>query len=187
MNQPGTVITGNDFDARRQRWFDFGQLFLHAIDDVQGVHTVAHDNDAGDGLSFALPFRGSFADIRAERDRPDITNPHGSAVLCSNGHCFEVAQRTQIPEAANHVLRAAHFEDSPADFIRAGPDLFNDCGERYGVGAQFVRIEIHLVLFDESTNGRDFGDARDRFELVAQIPILNAAQFGQAALMGAIH
>src|SRR6266566_1156551 len=125
--------------------------------------------------------------ISAERDRPDITNPHGSAVLCSNGHCFEVAQRTQIPEAANHVLRAAHFEDSPADFIRAGPDLFNDCGERYGVGAQFVRIEIHLVLFDESTNGRDFGDARDRFELVAQIPILNAAQFGQAALMGAIH
>src|SRR5204863_223394 len=82
------------------------------------------------------------------------------------------AERTQITQTANHVFRAAHFEDSPSDFIGAGANLFNDGGKRDAIGAQFVGIDIHLVLLDESPDGRDFGNARNGFKLIAQVPIL---------------
>ena len=41
-------------------------------------------------------------------------------------------------------------------------------------------------MLDESPDGRDFGNARNGFKLIAQVPILNTAQLGETALVGAI-
>ncbi len=43
-----------------------------------------------------------------------------------------------------------------------------------------------MIFANESADGGDFGDARNSFQLVAQIPILETAQISQAALMAAI-
>src|SRR5260370_5219738 len=178
VNQSRAVVAGNDFDTRRQRGFCLNQFFLHAVDDIQGVHAVAHDDDARDGFAFALPFRHAFPNIGTEGDRAEIANLDGSSVLRSDGHGFKIVERTQITQTANHVFRATHFEHSSADFVCAGPDFFDDGRKGNSVGAQFVGINIDLVLFDESADGRDFGNARNGFELIAQVPVLNAAQFG---------
>ena len=77
-----------------------------------------------DRFAFALPFGDAFADVRPEGDRSQIADQHGRAVLGRDGNGFQIAQRTQIAEAANHVFGPAHFEQAPADFIRAGRELF---------------------------------------------------------------
>ena len=76
--------------------------------------------------------------------------------------------------------RAAHF-------VRAGADFVNDRRERNAVSAKLVGVEIDLVLPNEPADGRDFGHAGNGFELVAQIPVLKAAQVRQAVLMAVIH
>jgi hypothetical protein len=75
----------------------------------------------------------------------------------------------------------------PPNFIRAGTDLFNDRRKGNAVGTEFIGIDIHLVLLDEPTDGRHFSNAWNGFELVAEIPILDAAQFGETALMRAVN
>ena len=47
-----------------------------------------------------------------------------------------------------------------------------------------VGIHRHLVLLDEAADGGDFRHAFDRGQLVAQIPVLHGAQFGQVAVGG---
>src|SRR5205807_3692076 len=181
------VVAGDDFDTGGQRRFGLNQFFLHSVNDIQSVHAVTHDDDARDGFSFALPLRHAFPNIRTGGDRTQITNLDGSSVLRSDRHGFEIAERTQIAQTANHVFRAAHFKHSPADFIRARPDFFNDGRKRDAIGAQFIGIDIDLVLLDESPDGRDFGNTWNGFELIAQIPILNAAELGKTAPVGAVH
>ncbi len=94
VNQSGAVVAGNDFDTWRQRCFCLCQFFLHAIDDIQGVHAVAHDDDARDGFSLALPLRHAFSNIGTETDRTEIANLDGSSVLRGDGHGFEIVQRS---------------------------------------------------------------------------------------------
>src|SRR5258708_5039367 len=72
VDEAGAVVAGNDFDAGGQRWLEFGQPFLYAVDDGEGVQAVAHDDDAADGFAFAVPFGDSLADVRAESDSADV-------------------------------------------------------------------------------------------------------------------
>ena len=55
------------------------------------------------------------------------------------------------------------------------------------VSAKFVRVQIHLVLANEPSDGSDFSNARDGFELIPQIPVLKAAQICEAVLVGAVN
>ena len=187
LNESGPIISGDNFNPCRQRRFGLRDFSLHSIDDIQRIHAVAHYDDTGDGLSFALPLRSTFSNIRAEDDRAQIANSHRSSVLCRDRHRFKIAERAQITQAADHIFRPAHLQDSSAGFIRAGSDFFDDCGKRNAVGAKLVRIDIHLVLLDKAADGCDFRDARNRFELIPEIPVLDAAQLSEAALMGAIQ
>ena len=54
------------------------------------------------------------------------------------------------------------------------------------IGTQLVGIKPHLVLADEAADRRHLGDARNGFKLVAQEPVLQAAQVSQAVLMALI-
>ena len=72
LDQPGAVISRHDFHAGGQRGLDLRELLLHAVDHVQRIHAVAHDDDAADGFAFAIPFGHAFANVRAEGDRAQI-------------------------------------------------------------------------------------------------------------------
>ena len=186
MNQSGAVVSRDNFHARGKRGLDFRELLLDAVDDIQRVHAVAHHDNPAHGFSFALPFRHAFADIRPERDRSQVADQHRRAILGRDRHGFQIVQRAQIAEAANHVFGPAHFEQASADFVRAAANFFDDSRERNAVGAKFFGIEIDLILPNEAADGGDFGNARNGLELVAQIPVLKAAQIGQAVLMAVI-
>src|ERR1700730_19014713 len=93
----------------------------------------------------------------------------------------------QIAESANHVFRAAHFKQASTNFVRTCSNSFDDCRERDSVHAKFVGLHVDLILAHESANRGYLGHSWNRFELVAQIPILKAAQVGQTASMAVVH
>ena len=57
-----------------------------------------------------------------------------------------------------------------------------ELSEREAVGLQFLGIDDDLVLLDEAADAGDFGDALGLGQLIAQIPVLDRAQFGERAL-----
>src|SRR5712692_7981613 len=187
MNQSRAVVSRDYFHTRWQRGFNFHKFLLDAIDDAEGIHPVAHHDNSANRFPFALPLGNTFPDVRPERHCPQISDEDRGAVLSCYRNGFQVAQRAQIAEAANHVFRSAHFKQAPTNFVRAGAHFFNDGRERNSVSAKFVGVEIDLVLAHESANGGYLGHSWNSFELVAQIPILKAAQVGQTALMAVIH
>src|SRR5205085_7386995 len=111
-----------------------------------------------------------------------ITNEDWCAVLGGNRHRLQVVQRAKVAESANHVFGSSDFEHAPANFVCAGANFFNHRGKGNCVCTEFVGVEIDLVLANEASDGGDFGHSRHRFELIAQIAILNASQVGQTVL-----
>src|ERR1700720_4393169 len=93
----------------------------------------------------------------------------------------------QITEPANHVFGPAHFQQSSTDLVRTRPDFFNHGGKRDSVGPEFLGIDVDLILANKPSNRRYFSNTGNRFELVTQIPVLKAAQVGQASLPAVIH
>ncbi len=126
LNQSGAVVSGDHFDARWQRGFDFEELLLDAIDDAEGIHPVAHHDNPANRFPFSLPLRNSFTNVRPERDYSQITDEDRRAVLGCYRNCFQVAQRMQIAESANHVFRSAHFKQPSTNFVRTGSNSFDD-------------------------------------------------------------
>ena len=73
-----------------------------------------------------------------------------------------------------------------ADVAVAALDGAPDLGEREAVGEQRVRIDLHLVLADVAADARDLRDARDRLQLVAEVPVLDGAEIRQIVTSGPI-
>ena len=182
VDQTGAVVSRHDLDAGRQRRCDLAQLLLDAVDDVQRIHALAHDDDAADGFAFAIPFRNPFADIRAEAHRSQIAQQHRRSILAADGNRCEIVQRAQIAEAADHVFRAAQVEHATADFVRAHLHFVDDRRKRNAVGEQLVGIELHLILPDEAADAGDFRNSGHGLQRIAQMPVLQAAQVGKAVL-----
>ena len=55
IDKPRAIVAGHNLDTGGQRRRDLLQLCLYAVDYIEGVHAVAHHNDAAHGFSLALP------------------------------------------------------------------------------------------------------------------------------------
>src|SRR6266536_2098160 len=179
VDQPGAIVGANNFDTWRQRAFDLLNLLLDPVDHVQGIHAIAHNYDAAHGLAFALPLGHTLADVGAQRHGSQIADQDGRTVLRRNRHRLQIGHGLKVAQAADHVARATHLQHSPADLIGALPDTINHGGERNVVGEQLVGVKLHLILPYKAADARYFGDAGYCFKLVPELPVLNAAQFGE--------
>src|SRR5579863_3420224 len=175
MNEPGAVVSGDDLDAGRKRGFDLRELGFHAVDDGERVHTVAHNDNAADGLALALPVGRALADVGAKSHGRYVADHDRGPVLGGERYVLKVGQGVQIAETSDHVLRAAQFEQAAAHFIRAGANLVDNRGKRNSVSAELVGVEVDLILPHEAADGGDFGHTRNGRELVAQVPVLKAS------------
>src|SRR6266567_1913694 len=117
VDQPGAVIARNDFDARRQRSGDLGELAFNAGDHVERVQSIAHYDNAADRFASAIPFGDAAADVRPERHASKVPYENRRAVLACHRNCFKIRERADITESADHVLGAAKFQQPSADLV----------------------------------------------------------------------
>src|SRR6185295_20308442 len=94
--------------------------------------------------------------------------------------------RSGRPESAHDELRAARFDDSPADIVIAALQRVGDALNREAVGPQTAGVDIDLILPDEPADRRDLGDAGDALQRVPEVPVLNRAEVREAVRAGAI-
>src|SRR6266536_5581609 len=109
-DQSRPVVACMDLNSGRQAGGDLSDPCLNSVDYVQGVLAGAHDDDASDGFSFALPFRYAFANVWSKGYGPEIAQENGCAVLSVDGNFLQVFERRQVSESSDHVARAIHFQ-----------------------------------------------------------------------------
>src|SRR5262249_30992844 len=112
----------------------------------------------------------------------DVANAYRGAVRRGEHGVFDVFWRLIISAAADHVLGATKLYQPGTCFIVAGTDSGGDLGNRNSVRAQPIRGNIDLVLPYVASQRRNFRDARNRLQIVLEIPVLIAAQFVEAVL-----
>jgi len=67
----------------------------------------------------------------------------------------------------------------PPYVVVAGTHRGNHLGDWNMEGLQAHRVEIDLILPDESAQRRHFRNAGDGLEMIAQVPVLQGAQLRQ--------
>ena len=151
---------------------------MHALDDVERVLALPHDDDAADGVADAVEVGDAAADVGADRHLRHVPHQDRRARLRRrpDDDALDVVDRLHVAAAAHHVLGAGELEQPPADLVVALADRVDHVGERDVVGEQPVRVDVDLVLLDEAADRRHLGDAGHGLQLVAQVPVLQAAQ-----------
>ena len=187
LDELGAIIGGDDFDTFRQGAFDFLQFPFDSIDDTQRILPVAHDNDAADDLAFAVEFGDAAAEVGAEVNGADIFYKNWRAILGFQGDILDVLNTFDVAAPAHVVFGGGDLEDLSAHVAIGHADFVDDFIQGDAVGQQFVWIDVHLVLLYETAHGRDLGNPFDGFKSIAQVPVLQRAQFGKVMFAGFIH
>ncbi len=179
-DQVGAIVDGDDPDTGRQAGLDLPHLRLDALDHLEGVLAVAHDDDARDRLSGTVEIGETAAEIRAQRDLADVLDADRRAALARREHdVLEIANRPRVAASAHHVLGTAELDQSAAHLVVSTAHRIHDAVDRHAVGLQPVRVDVDLVLPHVAAERRDVGHARNRSEVVAEIPVLIGAQLRQ--------
>src|SRR6185369_16737143 len=113
----------------------------HTLDDGERVLALAHHDDAGDRFALAVKVGNSTPEVRSDGDARDVVDPDGGAVRRRiDQRLLEVRGRSGRPESAHDELRAARFDDSPADIVIAALQRVGDALNREAVGPQTAGV-----------------------------------------------
>ncbi len=172
-DQVRPVVHGEDLDASWKARLDFPDFGLHALDHIQRVLTLPHDDNSGHHLPSAVEVADAPAEVGAHRDLTDVTDTDRGPVFPGRyGDVLDVLDGLRIPASTDHVFRTAEFDQAAPGVAVAGTHRLHHPGEREVIGLQPVRVHGDLVLLSEPTDGSHFGHARNRFQVIAQGPVL---------------
>ena len=163
---------------------DFGDLLLQVVNDFQRVLAVAGHRDAGDHLALAIELGHATALIRYQFNTGNVTDQHRCAFFRLDDQALDVGHPAQIALATHHVLGFGHLHHAPADVAVRVAHHLGDLGQGNAVSPQFHRIDGDLVGLHKPAHRRHFGHAMGLGQLVAQVPVLQATQFGQGHIFG---
>src|SRR5205823_6512541 len=119
------------------------------------------------------------AEVGPKMDGADILNIHGRAILGFERDIFDVFNAFDVAASAHVVFGGSDFKDFAAHVAVGHSNFADDFVKWDAVGEQLVRVHIHLILLNEAANRGDFGHAFHGFEGVAEMPVLERAQFSE--------
>src|ERR1035438_7389365 len=159
------------------------ELLLDTLNHLQRVLSLAHDDNAGDGLTCPVPIRHAAADVGTECHVTHVRDADGDAAGASGKYDLaDVVGRLGVAAAAHHVLGAAEFHQPATDVTIAAAHRRHYLADGNVERLKLVGIDVDLVLPYESAQRGDLGDAGNRSQIVLQVPVLITAQVGKALL-----
>ena len=148
---------------------------------------MAGDDNAPHHLAVAVGLRHAPAQLRPQAHLADVPDHDRGAFLVRPHHdILNIRDVFDVAQAPDHVFGPGLFDDRAAHVVVGTHDGVLDLGQRDAVGGQSVGVHHHLVGLDEAADAGHFGHAGHGLELVAQVPVLDAAQLGQVMLAGGV-
>src|ERR1035437_9083914 len=81
QDQFGPVVCGNYLHPPRKSSLSVFEFLLDTLSHFEGVLSLAHDDNAGDGLTCPVPVRNPTADVRSESHFSHVGYADGNAAL----------------------------------------------------------------------------------------------------------
>src|SRR5206468_11846206 len=98
------VISRDDPDSIRKLRFDFLDLLFDAVDDVECVLAIAHDDDPANAFPTPVEFSDTAPDIAAEMDVGNIFQIDGRTVFYFEDDVLDVLNLFDVAAAADIIL-----------------------------------------------------------------------------------
>jgi hypothetical protein len=137
---------------------------------------VTRDDDAADRLRTAF-VQDAATQSRPQADVRDVLDAYGNVVCRFDRRLFDIFERFDEPETADDILDLVDLDRARTDVGVRRANRLEYFLERYAVGAHRVRIDVDLVLANESSDRCDLRNSARRLQRVADDPILDAAEF----------
>ncbi len=179
VDEFGTVVHRLHRHALGQARGDFSDLAFDVRNDLQRVLAVTGHGDAGDHFALAVEFGHAAPFVGRQLDPGDVADQHRRAFVALDHQHLDVGLAAQVALAAHHVLRLGHLHGAPAYVTVGVPDDLRHLHQGNAVGAQLDRVDRDLVGLHEAADRGHFGHPVRLGQLVAHIPVLDRAQFGQ--------
>ena len=142
------------------------------------VFAVTHQHHAAHGLDTAFVERTA-PEIRAKRHAGDVFQLDRRALLLTDDNLLQILRRFDEADATDEELQAVFLQYLRADVDVGLPHSLIHVKQRHALRTQLVRMHVDLILLHETSDARHLAHAFDGIELIAQIPVLDAAQFGE--------
>ncbi len=179
MDQLGAVVDGHHLHALGQSRGDLGNLGLYVLDDLQRILPVARHDDRRHDFALAVEFAQAAPLVRPQLHPGDVADQDRRPLVALHHQRLDVGPAAQIAHAAHHVLRLRHLDYAAADVAIGLADDLRHLGQRDAVGTELHGIDDDLILLHEAADAGDLGHALRLCQLVAQVPVLDRAQFGE--------
>ena len=183
-DQRRAIVNRLNIHAFRQAAGQLGQAVLDVVDDLKRVGAEALQHDAARHFAVAVELGEAAPFVGAELDPRDVLKQHRRTAVVLEHDLSQIGNAFQIAAAAHHEFKFGQLHRAAAEIHVAGADRAAHLGQRNIEAAQALRIDHHVVLFDEAADAGDLGNALRLGEAVAERPVLQRAQFGERSLLG---
>ncbi len=188
LDKVGSIVDGDDLHPLWQAAFQLSQPCLDPVYGVLGILAVAHDDDAAHYFPFAVELGDTAPHLGTGDHICHIPQQQrGAAYRGAERDLLQILNALEIAVGAHHVLRFRHLDDGGAGLLIALLDGGFDKGERDAVGAQFVRVDPHLILTHHAADGGNLGDPLHRLQLVLEEPVLQRGELAQVMFAGSVY
>ena len=148
---------------------------------------MPQNDDAACDFALAVQLGDTAAQFGADLHIGDIAKRHRhTARFGAQRDRAEIIETAEIARRTHHEFRFAHLDDGTACLLVACLDRAHDLAVGHSEGSHAVGVEHDLVLLDHAAHTGDLGDPRYSLQLVAQEPVLQAAQSGQIVAAAAV-
>ena len=134
-------------------------------------------------MSCSAFFQRAAADVAAKLHGAEISDIDWRSVRSrSDDDVLDIAGCLDISLTAHEVFGIVHFKDFSADIVVRAHDGILDIGNRNAVSLHLVRINIHLILPDVSTDRCNLSNSLHTLQVQLHVPILNRAERAKVVL-----
>ena len=182
VDQIGAVVDRFDGHALGEARRDLGEAVLDVADHGQRVLAKPLKRNAGNDFAFPVHFRDAATFVRRELDPRHVLEQHRHAAVALDDDLLQVGQALDVAAAAHRELGLRKLDGAPAHVHVAAAQRFADFGERNSERLQPPRVDHHAVLLDEAADAGDLGNALRLGDAVADVPVLDGPQLGEALL-----
>ena len=181
------IVGRDDLDAFGKACLQVVEFLFDGLYCASRIRTLAQDDDAAGNLAFAIELGDASAQFGADLDRRYVAQrDRNAAAHRAQRDRPEIVEVAEIARGTHHIFGFAHLDDRAARFLVGGLDCAHDLGVSHAERCHPVRFQHDLVLLDHSADAGDLGNAGNRLELVAQEPVLQAAQSGKVVPAGPV-
>src|SRR5688572_17326237 len=171
IDQFAAIVKGHNPDTVRQTRPKRRDLCFDVLNNLPGVGAVTDDDDTADRIN-AILVEYSAAELGTQLHGCHVTDRDRCVIGVQEHNVFNVRDRTDQSEAANDEFAIVGFNDFGADVTVTALNCIEDHAYRYVVAAQPGRIDVDLILANESADTGHLSNARDGIQLVSDEPVL---------------